>query len=615
MLEGLKATFRLIWDRVAAKRFEDEAQSALRKGTDPDRAKRNISAIDASFERLKGAALRLSGVLAAAFALDRVRAFLQGSAKDFVDAEAVWNRLGGTLRTVGIDIKSVRDEIDEAAKAMQRVTTIGDEDFAAILTDLISISQDYEASMRNVQVVVDLAAAKQIDFGTAAQLVGKAMVGETGTLARYGIVVGEGVDAVDLLRERFAGMARNEAATLQGRLKQLGEATGDLKEEIGGVVVGGDDAATSIDNLTGFVRSLTDWIAEHKTELTDFRNDLVTVASLAKTPIKFAFEFTAFVTGQYAWLIRKIRDPQNLDALNADAMEHDLGFGAPDRPDAETAEMAAAKARAEEERRRQAAERVKEAAEQGRKEMEARLQAMDDTLQQWRSRFDPSLQGVTYGAPAGRMATSIPDEALPGVPDVVRERELSATGEMLFGWLSDVEDSSRQAAEVMSLAFEDAFGRIFEGGANLGDFFEALARGMAGSMLAGLAEIAQGKAMEAAAHAIEAGAKALLYADPKAAAAIPAFLAEAAAWSALAGFAGASRGAATGGGGHFGGPSTRDVGLTHAESARGAGAEVHVYVDGLNPSNPEHQRRTYAALEYARERFGDNTRVTYHPGG
>ncbi|MDQ3273627.1 MAG: hypothetical protein M3Q39_00995, partial [Actinomycetota bacterium] len=60
--------------------------------------------------------------------------------------------------------------------------------------------------------------------------------------------------------------------------------------------------------------------------------------------------------------------------------------------------------------------------------------------------------------------------------------------------------------------------------------------------------------------------------------------------------------------------STRDVGLGVAERAERGGAEVHIYVDGLNPSNPDHQRRTYAALEYARERFGDNTRVNYHDG-
>jgi len=43
----------------------------------------------------------------------------------------------------------------------------------------------------------DVAAGLQIDLSTATDLVGRAMVGETGTLKRYGIIVKEGADAVE----------------------------------------------------------------------------------------------------------------------------------------------------------------------------------------------------------------------------------------------------------------------------------------------------------------------------------------------------------------------------------------------------------------------------------
>src|SRR5688572_20440114 len=121
------------------------------------------------------------------------------------EANAVWNRLAGTLEIAGVQFSDVEQELRKTARAMQDTTAVGDEDFANILTELVSISGDYQASLRNVGLVADIAAAKQIDFETAATLVGKAIVGETGTLKRYGIVVREGTDALEAMRQKFAG--------------------------------------------------------------------------------------------------------------------------------------------------------------------------------------------------------------------------------------------------------------------------------------------------------------------------------------------------------------------------------------------------------------------------
>ena len=132
------------------------------------------------------------------------------------------------------------------------------------LQTLISVSQDFEGSLKNVQVAMDLAADKQIDLGTAADLVGRAMVGETGTLKRYGIIVREGADAVEVMREQFRGAAENDAKKFGGVMAQLKNETGDLKEALG-------DFITQSRVATGVIAFLRDRIKEATERIIELR--------------------------------------------------------------------------------------------------------------------------------------------------------------------------------------------------------------------------------------------------------------------------------------------------------------------------------------------------------
>ena len=95
---------------------------------------------------------------------------------------------------------------------------------------------------------------------TAAQLVGRAMVGQTCGLSRYGIIVEKGGDAMEILRARFKGMAENEAKTLQGRMKQLTNEWGDFNQAIGDVMIAAGGGTSVLDTLIGTVKGLTFWV-------------------------------------------------------------------------------------------------------------------------------------------------------------------------------------------------------------------------------------------------------------------------------------------------------------------------------------------------------------------
>jgi hypothetical protein len=286
-------------------------------------------------------------------------------------------------------------------------------------------------------------------------------------------------------------------------------------------------------------------------------------------------------------------------------------------PDGLTASQRAAKARAD---RAAAADDAKKERERAAKEKEADEKRERERIAAERKKYfedrmtkaqaTARVQGNTaeptdgHGNTAGYLGPVDP-VPLPKVEHLTRVQSA------YMNLWENVERYSHEAAYQMSSAFQDAFQQMMKDGQGLGDFMDALGRGIAASMLAGLSQIAQAKASEAFANAIGAGARALLYHDPGAAAAVPGFLAEAAAWSALSGLTGAARGAIAGGSGAIP-QSTRVVGLSSTDTIGHAGVEVNLFIDPLNPANPIYQRNVYAAQQYAQERYNGAT-ITVHP--
>ncbi|MFW6079799.1 MAG: hypothetical protein ACODAE_09265, partial [Gemmatimonadota bacterium] len=233
----LKRIVQLILDRRSARKTERDAQRALRKGTDPKRATRNLRTVEGAMQRLRGLALRLGGVLAATFGVRAIFNFGRESIRVATEADEIWTRLAATLETrAGVAFANVEQEIAALARGLQDVTRVGDEDFADVLQRLVAITGDYEASLANVGLVADVSAGAQVDLRTAAMLVGRAMVGQTSLLTRYGIVVEEGADAVEVMREAFDGMAEASTRGRAGLRAQIDNELADLKQAIGDIL-------------------------------------------------------------------------------------------------------------------------------------------------------------------------------------------------------------------------------------------------------------------------------------------------------------------------------------------------------------------------------------------
>ena len=84
------------------------------------------------------------------------------------------------------------DEINRVIQKHSQLAGIDDEELQDAFTNIVRATGDVDKGMRGVGLAADIARAKNMDTAKAGELVGKVMAGNTGILARYGIVLKEG---------------------------------------------------------------------------------------------------------------------------------------------------------------------------------------------------------------------------------------------------------------------------------------------------------------------------------------------------------------------------------------------------------------------------------------
>ena len=190
--------------------------------------------------------------------------FGQESVRIFTEAQGIWSRLGGAVENAGVSFATVRGEIDAAARAMQDATAVGDEDFARALTRLVTLTGDYSGSLKRMQLVAGVAVGAQIGVAQAADVVGRALTGQTRVLRQLGITTDDASEGLRQLQERFRGAAEREGQTLQGQLKRLNNEWGDFKEAVGAAMVEAGGGASVMETLIGGLRGLNRWVTNNQ---------------------------------------------------------------------------------------------------------------------------------------------------------------------------------------------------------------------------------------------------------------------------------------------------------------------------------------------------------------
>jgi hypothetical protein len=154
-------------------------------------------------------------------------------------------RLGVAVRNSGGDFQKLRPQLEETVASVMRMSTATDDELREALTRMITVSGDVEASQRNLSLVTDLAAFKQIELSEASDIVAKAMTGNTTALNKMGIAGKESAVVLENLRAVVAGFAAEEASTFQGSLTRINNQWGEFQEAVGNAILAGGEARGS----------------------------------------------------------------------------------------------------------------------------------------------------------------------------------------------------------------------------------------------------------------------------------------------------------------------------------------------------------------------------------
>lgn len=208
-----------------------------------DRATATLDSVISKVTGMSVGALSLAGGIAAAGAA--VVAFGVDAFKSFQASEVAVNKLTTALRNQDLLTDQYKDSLLAQSSALQQVTGFSDEVIVETMALITTFGLAGDKLNGTTKAALDLSIGLGIDLRTATMLLGKALAGETGTLARYGIKIDEtlkGAKAFDSVlaqvNGRFGGAAAAELNTYAGKIKNLGNEWDDVKEQIGELLLG-----------------------------------------------------------------------------------------------------------------------------------------------------------------------------------------------------------------------------------------------------------------------------------------------------------------------------------------------------------------------------------------
>lgn len=199
-----------------------------------DMASVGIHRLFTSIGGLKERAVALGSVIVA------LTAIIVKSISAYSEQEEAVNRLNKALENQGIKSDAVTKDLISYAQQLQNTTTYADDAILSAMALGVTFGITGEWLKRTTQSAIDLSAGLGIDLKTSMMLLGKAAIGETGTLSRYGIVISESIPkserfavVLEQINSRFGGSAASQAETYAGKMAQLRNTWSDMAEVIG----------------------------------------------------------------------------------------------------------------------------------------------------------------------------------------------------------------------------------------------------------------------------------------------------------------------------------------------------------------------------------------------
>lgn len=206
-----------------------------------DEASAKLDAIANKGNGLSSSMKKLGGVMAGVFASKQIYNWGKDALLAFASAEASTAKVNATLKTMGEAGAKAKDSINKLAQANIKLG-FDDEATAESVTKLFQRTGDLTKAQELNALAMDLSASKNIDLGTATDLVGQVLSGNGKVLKQYGIDIKDTatpLEALGQLHDKVAGQAKAFADTTAGRMETLGVLLDNVKESFGGALAEG----------------------------------------------------------------------------------------------------------------------------------------------------------------------------------------------------------------------------------------------------------------------------------------------------------------------------------------------------------------------------------------
>jgi len=199
---------------------------------------RGVAAMQARLRKLGATFARVGRRMTAMVTLP----ILAGAAlaiKAYMGQEDAENSLAAALQNRGAAVAKLMPQFKAFAALMQKQTIFGDELVISQMAYAANLGVTTDELEGATKAAIGLAAKYRIDLQTAMMLVGRAALGQTQMLTRYGIVLEESLspqekfNALLVIGAKSFKLAQAETKTASGRLKQAKNEFGDAAEKLG----------------------------------------------------------------------------------------------------------------------------------------------------------------------------------------------------------------------------------------------------------------------------------------------------------------------------------------------------------------------------------------------
>lgn len=221
-----------------------------------------IAVVDAAFRKL-------GEVMAGVLSVYAVTNFARTSIAAFAEMSKAVGDLEFSLHKAGMAIADIGSAIEKTKLIGLTGSVFGGDQAVAALQKLTSLTHDYQLSMAALQPVMDLAAGRQLSFEAAANMVGRALSGNAMLLRRFIPDLREGDGILQQITEHFGGAAANQMRTFGGQTQVLGNYWHDFKQAVGEALVTAGSGPTIIERLIAAIKALTQWVENHREQISD----------------------------------------------------------------------------------------------------------------------------------------------------------------------------------------------------------------------------------------------------------------------------------------------------------------------------------------------------------